>query len=118
MSLFDTVSSKIGDDDNLDALSGDLGEDVVGVLLTRAEETLETGLSDIKEALESRDSVKIREVAHSLKGASGSLYALKFSDMAAQIEKKCEEVDVIAAAMPEFEKSASQTLVWWKSKLG
>lgn len=118
MNLFDSVSSNIGDDDNLNALSSDLGEDVVGMLLTRAEETVDAGVADIKGALESRDSMKIREVAHSLKGASGSLYALKFSDMSAQIEKNCEEIDEIAAAFPEFEKIASHTIVWWKSKLG
>ncbi len=117
MDLFSEASQQIGDDAQLDALRTDLGDDVVAMLLDRAEETVNGTLADLKTAIAASDSKRIREVAHSIKGATGSLYSVRLSEMAAIVEKQHNEISAIASEISEFEKTAQQTIEWWASKL-
>lgn len=117
MSLIANVTSQIGDEEQLSALCSDLGSDVVAMLLDRARETISTGLAGVQDALENNDATQLREVAHSLKGASGSLFAMQLSEMAAQFEYNSAQLDVIKADYPAFEKAANDALAWWEAQL-
>jgi HPt (histidine-containing phosphotransfer) domain-containing protein len=117
MDLFTNVSEQIGDDAKLDALRIDLGDEVVAMLLDRAEETVNGTLADLKHAIAEEDSQRVREVAHSIKGATGSLYSVRLAEMAAIVEKQFEDLSVLTAGISEFEKTAQLTIEWWKSKL-
>ena len=117
MELFSNVSTQIGDDAQLDRLRADLGDEVITMLLDRVEETVNGTLADLKSAIAASDSTRIREVAHSIKGATGSLYSVRLSEMAAIMEKQNEDISAITAKLPEVDKAAQQTIEWWASKL-
>jgi len=118
MGVFSSVPDIIGDSEQFSALQSDLGDDVIALLLARAQETVTGGLGSLHQALEDNNSSQVREIAHTLKGACGSLYAVQFAQMAAEMEKNITDLEMVRAAMPEFAQSAEKTLAWWHRQLG
>ena len=116
MTIFTGVSEVIGDEERLSSLQNDLGDEVVLMLLERVEETVTAALSQLKAAVEVGDTNAIGEVAHSLKGATGSLYAIQFAEMAARIDTQHTDLQVVSDALEQFENSAHITLNWWLAK--
>lgn len=116
MGIFSNVSDVIGDSEKLTTLRSDLGDEVVVMLLDRVQETVTDALSALKVAIDANDVKEIREVAHSLKGATGSLYAVQFAEMAAVIEKLHADLQVVGDAFDQFEQSGQATLNWWLNK--
>lgn len=104
----------MGDIAKLDELRSQLPPEVMETLFIQAEETLNTRMKELQVAVSKSDSQKIREVAHSIKGASGSLFATQISAMAARAETNHEDIDAVRNQLPEIEKTARETLEWWR----
>lgn len=109
------LSRPVGDDGRLQELRSQLSSDVVANLLAEAQSNLQHRLDELTQAVQAGNTVKVRETAHAIKGASGSLFAIRLSEMAAEIEQKSNDMASVQALMPDFERASRDTLKWWNS---
>jgi len=109
------LDNQIGDDQKISELCALLGEETLVELLAQAPASLHISFESIKQALKTGSSSDIRGGAHAIKGMSASLCATKLADEAAKLEEKCDNLDAIVAALPEFEQVMDETLIWWQS---
>ncbi|WP_025899448.1 Hpt domain-containing protein [Sneathiella glossodoripedis] len=117
MDLFSGVSQQIGDDEQLEMLRADLGDDVLSLLLNRAVDGVQETVDELKTSADNSDTETLRRLAHAMKGSTGSLYSIRLSEMAAVLEKHHAELGRIKASFPEFEKTAKTTVDWWGTKI-
>ncbi|NQW01031.1 MAG: PAS domain S-box protein [Rhodospirillales bacterium] len=108
--------SPIGDDDQLSQLGEQMGPELLATLLGQAKTSLQTRMHDLRTALHDGDAERITEAAHSIKGSSGSLFAVRVSELAAAIEADPSDFTVIKTRMPELEEAARDTISWWAGK--
>ena len=107
----------IGDDKKFDEFSQIINIEIKTKLLTNAQNSLQDRMEKLRNGLASSDPDQIREAAHSIKGASGSMYAPRISILASVIEEQPDDFDCINKLMPEFEDAAKDTLEWWAKKM-
>jgi len=110
------VVSSIGDADKLDGFRQALSSDVVSNLLEKAQESLHERMAKLRHGLDTSNCDMIHEAAHSIKGASGSMFATRISELAAVIEERSNDIDAIQELLPELEDVAVDTIEWWRSQ--
>lgn len=66
--------------------------------------------------LEEQDPTRVLEMAHSIKGASASLYGIQVSELAADIQQHAGDLEYVGQLMPKMEKSVRETIEWWRTK--
>ncbi|NQV98755.1 MAG: response regulator [Rhodospirillales bacterium] len=108
----DDVTS-VGNEEGLAGFREQLPGEVISKLLTEAQSSLQKHLSELQLAVQVQDSQKIREVAHSIKGFSGSMFATRVSEMAAEIEDMSDEIEGVCELMGEFEIATNDAIKWW-----
>ncbi len=106
----------VGDDKKLDELRAQLPADVILNLLSEAQLTLQTRSDELKSSLEEGNSEKVREAAHAIKGAAGSMFAMHVSALATEFEEQSEDLDGLRQRLPEFDLTVMQALTWWQSQ--
>jgi len=106
----------VGDEIKLDEFRQQLGQETVSILLNEAQTSLQTRLTELKQSVRDENSTHIREAAHSIKGASGSLFAVQVADLAAQIEHRSEDLGFVQKTLPDFEIAAQDALEWWRQQ--
>ncbi len=114
--MADTAVLAVGDADKLDEIRQQLGPETTLMLLQEAENSLRTHLEGLKISVQKSDSEDIRRTAHSIKGASGSLFAIEVSRMAAEIEETATDTHALAELMPRFEIAAQAAISWWREQ--
>ncbi len=107
------ASLPVGDDGKLSWFRDEMPLSVVSTILDQAEASMKVRLAEIHQHLQSSSADGIRDVAHSIRGASGSLYAIRITALASLIEQNAEDFDVIAKLFPKLEQTASETINWW-----
>ena len=117
----ETASSKanayqVGDEEKLDALRQQLGSETVSILLGKAQESLLTRMEELHGGIDASDPEQILEAAHSIRGASGSMFATRISELAAIIEEQSSDIETIRKLMPDFEEVATDTIEWWRNQ--
>jgi PAS domain S-box-containing protein len=90
-----------------------LGSETITILLREAQSSLQKRLGKLREGVSDGDTTQIREAVHAIKGASGSMYAMHVSELAAEIESSATDIGVVQSLMPEFELAAMDVLDWW-----
>ncbi len=108
--------SPIGDQQKLKDLCAQLNAETVGALLKQAQESLLVQVGRLRMGVKSKASGEIREAAHSIKGASGSMFAIRISELATEIEIISDDLGAISDVMPTFEHTAELTLKWWNEQ--
>ncbi|MDD9915553.1 MAG: ATP-binding protein [Rhodospirillaceae bacterium] len=109
-------SVPIGDDSKLDELSQKIDEDTLATLLTTSEECLEERVVKLRAGVNGSDSDAIYAAAHSMKGACGSMFGVRMSALAAVVEENSQDLNMTRELLPEIEKTATETISWWRSK--
>lgn len=112
-----TELAPVGDQEKLQDFRGQLDEETVSLLLVKAQSTLNGRLAELRAAIEVSDTNQIRETAHAIKGACGSMFATRISQMAAEIEGCSSDALQVRAMMPEFEKIAEASIAWWAQEV-
>lgn len=97
-------------------LQTQLPEEAVTILIGEAQKSLRTRLNELRESLEAEDPRQVREAAHAIKGASGSMFAVRVSRLAADIEMFSADILKVQDMMPEFETAAEDALEWWQNQ--
>ncbi|NQV85236.1 MAG: response regulator [Rhodospirillales bacterium] len=110
-------SAPIGNDEEFEAFKQIMDSEMISDLLGEAVKSLQTRMEEIRQGLESSDSEIIRLAAHSIKGSSGSIFAVRVSKIASTVEENSTDLAAIGKLMPTFEKAAEDTVQWWQSKL-
>ena len=64
------------------------------------------------------DSTLVHEAVHTFKGASGSMFGLRISALAAEIDTNYSYLGNVSQLMPDKEQAASDTIDWWRSQSG
>ncbi|NQW00097.1 MAG: response regulator [Rhodospirillales bacterium] len=105
-----------GDEKRLNELRAQLPAEAISSLLAEAQSSLQTNLEKLQESVHDKDPDAIRETAHAIKGASGSLFAVQISEMAAEIEQQSEDIEGVRRRLPEFELAAKDALDWWQAQ--
>lgn len=108
--------SVIGDETRLAAFRKRVGADIVVSLLDKAQISLDTRMEKLREGIAASDHDMMHEAIHSIKGSSGSMFAMRLSELAADIEQHSADVDVVRKLMPKFEEAAKETATWWRDQ--
>jgi len=106
----------IGDDVQLTNFQQMITAEKVREIISKAPESLNQRLDQLRHGLEVLDSREISEAAHSIKGMSGSLFAKRLSSEAEAIEKVASDPDEVRNLLPAFEETARATLEWWQDR--
>jgi signal transduction histidine kinase/integral membrane sensor domain MASE1/DNA-binding response OmpR family regulator len=110
--------TSVGDEGRLEELRRQLTPEIVSNLLIEAQKSLQQRLDDLNNAIQEKDCEQIREAAHSIKGSSGSMFAMQLSKVAAELEASSSDIDSVLTIMPKFEVAASEAMEWWGEKAG
>ena len=86
------------------------------MLLAEAETSLIGHMEKLRHGIENSDPVEISEAAHSIKGTSGSLFAVRISNLAAVIEDNAVDLDMVRAMMPVMEQTETLSIEWWRNQ--
>jgi len=106
----------IGGDDDLAQFEGSIGPEVLNTLLELASNSHRELLSDLKVSIEQGDSSKIKMTAHTIKGSAGSMFGIRISKLAENIEQNAEEFEQLRNILPQIEKTFHDTIAWWDAK--
>lgn len=112
----DDAEPPIGDEHKLAKFRNQLPAETVSHLLMEAQNSLRKCLKELQHGIQIEDSVIIREVAHSIKGSSGSMFAIRVSKLAAELETKSEDIEIVRSLLPGFEVAAQQSIEWWRDQ--
>ncbi len=93
-----------------------IGQGKAGSIFVHATVSLEQQFKDLQTGLEEQDPTRVLEIAHSIKGASGSLYGTQVSALAEDIQQNASDLGYVEKMMPELEKSVQKTIAWWRAK--
>lgn len=108
-------TAPIGNEKSLAALQSQVPPAAMFKLLSMAPEGLLARVAEIRGGLEDRDSKMVRMAAHSIKGTSGSLFAVRLSREAAIIESMSTDLDAVGKLIPTFQITVDQTISWWRA---
>ncbi len=108
--------SPIGDIDKLDVFREQMTPAIVASLMNTAQISLLGRMEELRQGVGAADPIQIREAAHSIKGACGSMFAARISELAGEIENNSTDIDAIQNLMPNFESVASDTIDWWRKQ--
>ena len=108
----------IGDDEKLARFSGAVNADMMANLFDKAEQSLTRRMDDLRRGVAEANSTLIHEAAHAIKGSSGSMFGLRISALAAEIDTNSSDLEKVSQLMPDTEQAASDTIDWWRSKSG
>ena len=86
---------------------------MVGQILELGRDMARAQMADLQAAVVGRDSERIRFVTHTLKGASGTLFACRLMELAAEMEQASEDLERVASLLPELELCVRETIEWW-----
>ncbi len=106
----------VGDEEKLANFCNHLPAEVMSKLLMEAQSSLQNHLFELQQAVQDNNSQKIREAAHSIKGSSGSMFAMRLSEMAMEIEESSDDIEVIRELMGGFELAAADAIKWWDAQ--
>jgi signal transduction histidine kinase/CheY-like chemotaxis protein len=85
-------------------------------IIGNAPNSLISRLDELRLAVDAADSEAIHALAHSLKGMTGSLFALRLAHQAEIIEDNATDPDVVRTLLPAFEATAVETVKWWRDR--
>ena len=108
----------IGDDEKLARFSGAVNADMMANLFDKAEQSLTRRMDDLRRGVAEANSTLIHEAVHAIKGSSGSMFGLRISALAAEIDTNSSDLEKVSQLMPDTEQAASDTIDWWRSKSG
>ena len=106
----------LGDEEQLESCSKVLKPEMLDNLLGKAEVSLTTRMEYLRCVVENVDTALIHDVAHAIKGSSGYLFGTRISNIAAEIDTKHGDMEIVTQLMPRAEVAASETINWWRSK--
>jgi len=106
----------VGDAAKLQEFRLQFDEPSLQALLTTARDSLQKDAEDLRSGLELADPDRIYNAAHSIKGACGSMAAVRISQLAAVMEQQSSDITANRALLPDFEKIVRQTIDWWRDQ--
>lgn len=110
-------ANPVGDIQKLDDLRQQLSPEIVTLLLNEGSGSLQANLENIRTGVATFNPEVIRSSAHSIKGSCGSLFAVRISLLAAEIEESANDIDAVQKLKPALEQAAEKTLEWWKQEM-
>lgn len=106
----------VGDNNGLDVLRTQIGSETLTTLLSKAQESLQTQMEEIRQGITSTNPDQISDAAHSMKGACGMMFAMRISELAAFVEEQSSDIMTIQEIMPELEEAMGDTIEWWRDQ--
>lgn len=103
----------IGDLDKLASFRQMLTDDKTNQLLEEVHASITTRVEEMRSALDAGDLVTFKEVAHSIVGMSGSMFAVRLFEEAKKIEAMGDDMEGARTLFPEFEQTVEETKKWW-----
>jgi PAS domain S-box-containing protein len=86
---------------------------IVSKLLSLGRTTTIDRLGDLEAAVAAGNSDQIRFSTHMIKGASGTIFATRLAELAAEIEQASTDIELVRAKFPAFRACVTETLEWW-----
>jgi PAS domain S-box-containing protein len=105
----------VGDEVALTAFRKQINSDTAITLLKAAQVSLGDSMKDLRLGIDEKNSTLIRDASHTIKGSSGSMFAVRVSNIAATIEQKSSDIEAVHKLMPDIEEAARDTAEWWES---
>ncbi|MBT6036432.1 MAG: response regulator, partial [Kordiimonadaceae bacterium] len=105
----------IGDKKQMASFIAKVPKDRAEKLLRSAEDNLKTKMEDLWSGVNNSDVEAIKLASHTIRGSSGSLYAMRVSEIARIIQEEYQDIDKVRSLMPLIDDAATETIRWWKS---
>ena len=105
-------------DERLDAVRNSLRPEEFDDILGIAEQGIPAMKNKLLEAIERGDLETIKKTAHAIKGAAGSLYAIRLSKIAALIEQHSDDRELVLNLSPKIDLATAATLAWIQETRG
>lgn len=103
------MNAALLDEDILNALTNALGNGKVIELLDEVWPAIDTKIEQIRTAMEARNSERILQLAHEVKGVSGNYGSLRLSLAAAQLEREANDPERVARHLERMSETVAQT---------
>ncbi len=107
----------IGNEEQFEKFTKQIGSDVVAQLIGETPSTVQHFIQDLRKGIDTENSRKIKEAAHSIKGLAGSMLAPRLSRQAAVIEACYTDINCVREMMPILIKTTAETVEWWNNKV-
>ena len=105
---------EIGNTANMVELNNLLNDDAMTGLITDAAQSVASNIALMKSAITTKSDDDVQRLAHTIKGMSASLGAIRLAEEASFIQENIDDLDQIEAFLPNFEATAEQTIAWWQ----
>ncbi len=105
---------EIGNTANMVELNNLLNDDAMTGLITDAAQSVASNIALMKSAITTKSDDDVQRLAHTIKGMSASLGAIRLAEEASFIQENIGDLDQIEAFLPNFEATAEQTIAWWQ----
>jgi len=106
----------IGDDEKFASFQEMLTPEKVREIISKAPESLNSRMDQLRHGIEISDSKQIAEATHSIRGMSGSLFAIRLSSEADIVERAASDLEEVRRLLPVLEETVRQTLQWWQDR--
>jgi len=106
----------IGDDKKLADFQEMITHEKVREILAKAPESLGKRMDQLRHGIDVSDSSEIAEAAHSIRGMSGSLFAVRLASAADLVEKAATDLEEVRSLLPLLEETVKKTLQWWQDR--
>jgi len=110
----DVSDLPIGDDIKLANFQEMVTPEKVREIIAKAPASLNNRMDQLRHGIEVSDSKKIADAAHSIRGMSGSLFAIRLSSEAGLVERAATDLEEVRSLLPMLEETVRQTLKWWQ----
>ncbi|MBE7636229.1 response regulator [Sneathiella sp. P13V-1] len=107
----------MGDEQELSALGEQIGQEAMSAMLALAPDSFKEQLAEIEEGVAGRDSKRVLEAGHALRGAASALYCYRLSEIAAVFEKNNDELELVTSRLGELRETVAETIDWLSAKV-
>ncbi|GAA3944635.1 Hpt domain-containing protein [Litoribacillus peritrichatus] len=104
--------SKLHDPDAVSNLKGLIGDEKFSIILSSSRASLESIVTELKNAYQEQDHETMRRAVHSIKSSVGNYGAIKVSQKAEELELRYKDnlLDQAETEIPEIEAMVQQVL--------
>jgi len=115
--LVSTLHLPVGCEDKMNEFIDQLGSEITHSIIGKTPDSIRAELNTLHEGLSAEDNTIIFRAVHTIAGVAGSMCADRLAMQASLMEQMAENPDDIKAAIPLFEQTAEETILWWNLKL-
>jgi len=106
----------IGDETEMQNFEASIGTELLDTILETASESHAKLLDELRAGVSQSDVSVVHSAAHTIKGASASLFGMRLAELAHEIQENAEDIEQIRDMLPQIERTTRDTIAWWDAR--